>query len=134
MRVIPVAATRQSYTTVHSVTWRLCGTLTRMQAVRGREGVYGELRRTIVAAGLLQRSYAYYFARSTVSFAILAGGVCLAFSAASSAWVALPAAAAIIAFGSVQVALIGHDAGHFSVFKSRAANTTLGSVCWSLAL
>jgi fatty acid desaturase len=42
--------------------------------------------------------------------------------------------ALLIAFGSVQVGLVGHDAGHLAVFNSRRANWALGSVCWSLCL
>src|SRR5262249_62398859 len=39
-----------------------------------------------------------------------------------------------IAFSSVQVALIGHDAGHLAIFKSARANAIVGSLCWSVAL
>lgn len=40
----------------------------------------------------------------------------------------------LIALGSVQVALLGHDAGHLAVFASQRANAVLGYVCWSLAV
>jgi fatty acid desaturase len=88
---------------------------------------FATLRRSIVAAGLLERDYVYYVWRGGVSFLILLVGVALA-------RVAPPAAAVLIAFGSVQVTLIGHDAGHLGVFNSHKANVTLGSLCWSLAV
>ena len=40
----------------------------------------------------------------------------------------------VIAFGSVQVALIGHDAGHLAIFKSARANLAAGWLCWTLVL
>jgi len=94
---------------------------------------YLELRQAILRAGLLERAYGYYVWRTGVSFGLL--GVALGLS------VALPAglpggllASAGLAFGSVQVALIGHDAGHLAVFRSARANWALGALCWSLTL
>jgi fatty acid desaturase len=46
----------------------------------------------------------------------------------------LAADSLLLAFGSVQVALIGHDAGHLAVFKGTRLNWILGCVCWSLVL
>jgi fatty acid desaturase len=87
---------------------------------------YVALRTSVVAAGLLERAREYYLWRTTLSFTILLAGFALARI--------LPLAAVVlIAFGSVQVALIGHDAGHLAVFASRRANYFLGSVCWTLA-
>jgi fatty acid desaturase len=39
-----------------------------------------------------------------------------------------------MALGSVQVALVGHDAGHLAVFTTRRANARLCRLCWSLVL
>jgi fatty acid desaturase len=97
------------------------------------DGAYAALRRMVAGAGLLRRAYGYYLARGAVSFAILACGIGLAFVIPQSAAL-LPLAATIIAIGSVQVALVGHDAGHLAVFESRTANAALGSLCWSLSL
>jgi fatty acid desaturase len=97
------------------------------------QGAYGELRRAVIGAGLLDRAYAYYFGRASLSFLLFAAGISLPFLLAPSA-PALIVSGLAIAFGSVQVALIGHDAGHLAVFKSRRANWALGSVCWSLSL
>jgi fatty acid desaturase len=94
---------------------------------------YAELRRAVLDAGLLERSYAYYLWRGSLSYLILASGVALALIAPTST-ATLILAAITIALGSVQVGLIGHDAGHLGVFKSRSANYALGSLCWSLSL
>jgi fatty acid desaturase len=94
---------------------------------------YAELRRRVVAAGLLQRAYRYYAWRGGLSFLLLGVAV--------GAGLLLPAgpgagllAACLVAFGSIQVALVGHDAGHLAVFGSTRANWALGWVCWSLVL
>jgi fatty acid desaturase len=97
------------------------------------EGAYGELRRAVVGAGLLERAYGYYVWRTAVSFLVFVIGIGLPFLLAPSA-VSLLVSALIVGFGSVQVALVGHDAGHLAVFKGARANRALGSVCWSLSL
>src|ERR1700736_3611983 len=89
---------------------------------------YGELRRTVIGARLLERAYAYYLWRTSLSFGLLAGGIALPVLLEPSA-PALLVSALAIAFGSVQVALIGHDAGHLAIFKSARANGALGSLC-----
>jgi fatty acid desaturase len=94
---------------------------------------YTALRRAITEAGLLDRAYGYYAWRTSVSFALLFAGIGLALVAPPAA-VTFATAASLVAFGSVQVALIGHDAGHLAVFSSRRANAALGSACWSLSL
>jgi fatty acid desaturase len=94
-------------------------------------GAYAALRKAVVDAGLLDRARRYYAWRLGVSFLLLAAGIALA-QVVPPVWL-LPVAA-LMALGSVQVALIGHDAGHLSVFAARRANALLGSLCWSLAL
>jgi fatty acid desaturase len=97
------------------------------------QGAYAELRRAIVGARLLERAYAYYFWRASLSFLLFAICITLPFALAPSA-PALIVSGLAIGFGSVQVALIGHDAGHLAVFKSARANWALGALCWSLSL
>src|SRR5262245_21998318 len=92
---------------------------------------YATVRQRVVEAGLLRRAYRYYLWRTAVSYAIMSSGIALAFAA--TPWGA-QLASLLIAFGSVQVGLIGHDAGHRAVFRRRGANATLGSTCWSLTL
>ena len=97
----------------------------RVQAERD----YIVLRRNVVEAGLLERTYLYYVLRAGSSFALLGAAVTLA--------VVLPApwlivSSLLLAICIVQVALIGHDAGHQEVFRAPAKNWRLGLVCWSL--
>lgn len=98
----------------------------------GIENAYAELRRRITAAGLIDRDYRYYVARGLVTYALFAASIVLAFVLPPGpGWAAL--ASIGIGFTSVQVALLGHDAGHLAVFKSTRANQALGSICWSLS-
>jgi fatty acid desaturase len=97
------------------------------------QGAYGELRLAVIRAGLLDRAYAYYLGRASLSFLLLAVGVSLPFLLTPSL-PALVGSALAIGFGSVQVALVGHDAGHLAVFRSARNNWALGSICWSLSL
>jgi fatty acid desaturase len=62
---------------------------------------------------------------------MLGGAVALAVIApASPGWLVL--SAAWLAFWIVQVALVGHDAGHQEVFASSRRNWALGMLCWSV--
>src|SRR5439155_15321548 len=97
------------------------------------DGAYAELRRAVIGAGLLDRAYTYYLWRTSLSFVVFGAALALPFLLQPSPQ-ALILAALAIAFGSVQVALIGHDAGHLAVFSSAHANAILGSVCWSLTV
>ncbi len=94
---------------------------------------YVDLRGHVARAGLLRRAERYYTWRSAVSFAFLGAGVCAALTLPIGPASAVLASAAL-AFGSVQVALVGHDAGHQAVFNNRRANFTLGWICWTLVL
>ena len=87
----------------------------------------------VLDAGLLRRAYAYYAWRGCLSFALLGLGIATTWLL-SVGPVSIVVNAVLLAFGSIQVALIGHDAGHLAVFKSTRANWMLGWVCWSLVL
>lgn len=89
---------------------------------------YTQLRQAVSAAGLLDRAYGYYAWRTTLCFALLGAAIILALRV-PSAW---PLASIAIAFASVQVALVGHDAAHLAVFKTTRANHALAAVCWTL--
>ena len=103
------------------------------EASADTERAYAELRRAVVSAGLLDRAYAYYLLRAGGSMLLLSLAIAAALWAPTGlGWAVL--SALLIAFGSVQVGLVGHDAGHLAVFNSRRANWALGSVCWSLTL
>ncbi len=93
---------------------------------------YAELRRTVAAASLLDRAYGYYAWRTAVSYLLLGVGLAATWLLPESGWMGLHSL--LLAFGSVQVALIGHDAGHLAVFRGTYANWMLGWLCWSLVL
>jgi fatty acid desaturase len=96
--------------------------------VPANDRAYAALRRRVVEAGLLERSYGYYVWRTAISVLILAAGFALGFTSAGVL------AAVVIAFGSIQVAMIGHDSGHLEVFKTQKYNIALGTLCWTLLL
>src|SRR5215471_8096596 len=100
-------------------------------AARPDYGVaYAELRRTVIAAGLLKRRYGYYLALIPFCFALLIVSIALPFFLpASLGWSALASIA--IGFTMVQVGLIGHDAGHLEIFRGTKKNWLLGQLCWS---
>lgn len=92
---------------------------------------YAELRRTVAAAGLLKRAYGYYLFRSTACFALLGLAIALLFLLpATPGWTVLTTL--MLGFSVVQVALIGHDAGHLEVFQESQKNWALGQLCWTL--
>jgi len=92
---------------------------------------YAELRRTIIAAGLLERRYGFYIAHTSFCFVLLLIGVALPFVLpASFVWSAI--ASIVIGFAMVQIGLIGHDAGHLEIFGSTKKNWLLGQLCWSV--
>src|SRR2546426_5114821 len=79
---------------------------------------YAELRRTVIAAGLLERRYAYYLARTSFCFLLLMVSVALPFLLpVTFGWSALESI--LLGFAMVQVGLIGHDAGHLEIFQIR---------------
>lgn len=97
----------------------------------GLEADYALLRRAVVGNGLLRRTYGYYALRGGTSFLVLAIAAAVPFLVApAAAWLAL--CAPLLAFAVVQVALIGHDAGHRAVFRGARPNHALGLLCWSL--
>ncbi len=92
---------------------------------------YAELRRTIIAAGLLKRRYGYYLALICFCYTLVLISVLLPFLLpASFAWSAI--ASIFIGFAMVQAGLIGHDAGHLEIFRSTKKNWLLGQLCWSI--
>jgi fatty acid desaturase len=89
------------------------------------------IRREVIAAGLLERALAFYARALLGSYAVLALAVALALRVrASLGWTAL--AGVPLAVAIVQVALVGHDAGHMAVFRRARHNHLLGLICWSL--
>ena len=67
---------------------------------------YAELRHAVITTGLLNRAYGYYAWRSGVSFVLLAIGLGAAFLLPAGP-VSITLNSVLLAFGSVQVALVG---------------------------
>jgi fatty acid desaturase len=92
---------------------------------------YRDLHRQLAAADLFETAIGYYLRMCALSYCLLAIGIVLV--------LALPAnplgvlvAAVMLGIALVQIALIGHDAGHLAVFRTSSWNHALGLVCWSL--
>jgi fatty acid desaturase len=103
------------------------------RAARDFDVEYAHLRQTITRAGLLDRAYGYYALRILFTYAMFATALALPFVApATFGWSV--GAALLIGFASVQVSMVGHDAGHLAVFKSARANFGLGLISMSLSL
>ena len=94
---------------------------------------YAQLRERIDEAGLLDRAYSYYCWRGGVSLSLLLGAIALTLRLIGQPGF-LPIGGLLLALGSVQVALIGHDAGHLAIFRQSRANRLAGYACWSLLL
>jgi fatty acid desaturase len=103
-----------------------------VRAPRDRSGrAYAELKRSVIAAGLLRRAYGYYLIRGSATCAGFVLSLALPFVLpATPAWAAVEAL--LLGVASIQVALIGHDAGHLAVVASTRGNRLIGSLCWSL--
>lgn len=93
---------------------------------------YAELRQALLAAGLFKPAYGYYFWRSTSCFTLLFLALALFFFSPTAGGTIL--ATLLLGFSLVQVALIGHDAGHLEVFKTTRKNWALGQLCWTLTV
>ncbi len=91
---------------------------------------YAQLRRTVVAAGLLKRAYSYYSLRIFVSYMLLAIAIGMLFVFTTYSWSLVECV--LLGFAIDQIVLLGHDAGHLAVFRGAQANWTLGQLCWSL--
>lgn len=94
-------------------------------------GTYRELRSLVWQAGLLEPRTGYYVRRITTNLLAFALGVLL-FVAAGDSWWQVPIAA-YLAIVTSQMAMIGHDAGHRQISRSRRANNVLGYLHLNLA-
>ncbi len=103
------------------------------ETARDFDAEYANLRHTINAAGLLERAYSYYCARILLTYAMFGLALALPFVLPATFGWSL-CAALLIGFTSVQVSMVGHDAGHLAVFKSARANFALGLMSMSLSL
>jgi fatty acid desaturase len=91
---------------------------------------YAALSRQVRQAGLLDRQPRYYAWKITLTVAALVLGW-VAFAVIGNSWWQL-ADAVFLAVAFAQIGFLGHDAGHFQVFRTRQANTILGIACGNL--
>jgi len=94
---------------------------------------YRELKDSLAHAGLLRPDPASYLPVGVACCALLVGSVGLALAAPPTATGAL-LPMVLLGFSLVQLALLGHDAGHTGVFGRPRLNWLLGSLCWTLTL
>jgi fatty acid desaturase len=94
---------------------------------------YTRLRRSVIAAGLLDRRYGYYVGRTVVSFAFLAAALAL-YAILPVTLLSGAAVAIALGFAFAQVAMIGHDCGHHAVFRRARPNWVLGQICFNLVM
>lgn len=99
--------------------------------VRVGDEAYADLRRRVKAAGLLERAYGYYAMRGPLTVAFLAGALLLMFTLPDG-WGWSLFAAACLGFASVQVSMLGHDAGHLGICKGTRGNFAIGQFTMTL--
>jgi fatty acid desaturase len=106
---------------------------TRPPGYDASDAAYAQLRRTVIAAGLLERRYGYYLLRWLSALVLMIGALVLMFVLPPGwGWTAL--AAVVLGFTTTQLGIIGHDAGHMAVFRKERNNFLLGQFCLSFVL
>jgi fatty acid desaturase len=92
--------------------------------------MYAKLLREVQIAGLLQPKPAYYTVKIAINTAGMLGTLAL-FLVLGDSWFQLMTAA-LLAFFYGQCAIIGHDAGHRQISRSRSINSVLGFIHFDL--
>ena len=85
---------------------------------------YAELKRRIVAAGLLEKQPGYFAFNSLVRLTLLGTSIAILFTI-NILWVQL-LNAAFLAFALTQIGYLGHDAGHRQIFRGAHRNDVFG--------
>jgi fatty acid desaturase len=91
---------------------------------------YADLSARVKAAGLLERRHGYYIVKFVLTLGAFAAGW-VAFAWLGASWWQLLTAAALGVL-STQVAMLGHDAGHKQVTRTRASSYVIGVVLGNL--
>jgi fatty acid desaturase len=97
-----------------------------------RGSAYAALSRQVRQAGLLERHPRYYLGRIVLTAAALAGGWAAVVLVGNSWWQLLVAVYLAAVF--TQIGFLGHDAGHFQIFRSRRANYVVGLLNGNLGI
>ena len=99
---------------------RAAATLARQPALPTAGPSYLDLRRRVIAAGLMEPTHRFYVL--FVSFTLgLTGAVIAAIIVVGASWWSL-GIAALLPFLTMQYAFIGHDGGHRQVFRTTKRN------------
>jgi len=91
-----------------------------------KERDYADLKRRIVAAGLLEKQLGYYALNTTIRLSLLAASITFLFLV-DNIWLQL-LNAGFLAFAFTQIGYLGHDAGHRQIFNGAARNDRYGLV------
>jgi fatty acid desaturase len=95
-------------------------------------GDFAELRRLVRQEGLLERRPRYYLVKIVVMAALLAAGWA-AFAALGDSWYQVGVAVYLaVVFG--QIGFLGHEVGHWQLFRSQRANDAAGLVLGDLLI
>ena len=85
---------------------------------------YAELKRRVVAEGLLAKQPLYYFVTTSVTLLLFAAGIAV-LVAADQLWIRL-LDAVFMAAVFAQIAFLGHDTGHRQIFRARRYTKLMG--------
>jgi fatty acid desaturase len=85
---------------------------------------YAELKRRIVAAGLLDKQPGYFAFNSILRLTLLGASIAVLFLV-NNLWVQL-GNAVFMAFAMTQIGYLGHDAGHRQIFRGAHRNDVFG--------
>src|SRR6266849_5278089 len=94
---------------------------------------YAELKRQILALGLMKRQPGYYAAKFAITGGLLAIGLYALAYSGSDAWIRL-AEAAFLAFVVVQIGLLAHDLSHQQIVGAGRWNVTAGLILGNLLM
>jgi fatty acid desaturase len=101
-------------------------------APRAGGGDYAELRRQVRQEGLMDRRPRYYLVKITILAALLAAGWA-AFVMLGDSWYQTGVAVYLaVVFG--QAGFLGHEAGHYQIFRSGRVNDAAGLVAGDLLI
>jgi len=92
---------------------------------------YKELRRRVRAAGLLERSYAFY---ALFALGIAAGFGLVAYLLAAHPGIGDLLAIPLLTLLMMQIGFLGHDAGHNQIFERTRNNRIAGMICMPFML
>ena len=104
-----------------------------IEAQQPARNEYAELKRLVVANGLLKPQARYFVTKIVVNAVLLALGLFGLRLAGSSAWWWL-ADVVFLSFVFVQIALLGHDVAHLQFVRAGRVNTALALILGNLVV